>query len=524
EEVMCPIPSPPATSRTRRSTHEDEATKYQVDDEDSDDNGCEQLLGGVKLGAYEALIQKNINDKMNVLRKLGITDVQEGRKYLLPKKVPKPQQFGLKPKKLRPKSPVIRRTSLRIAGMNPVGEKLPDRPGWSPNYQLNEPLVDEHPRPPAGPITMADIKNKDSSENSEETLARLKGLCSGEIGKYNGYTSLKSVVKSFQAMAISAKRVAKVVPARIFSVAIHPSEQQTLVCAGDKWGHVGLWDVGSSLGSNGVHLYEPHSRPISSIKFNPQDTGHLYSASYDGTVRYADLAKGVFNEAYVTDEEDDIMCRDIDFSSADTFVVALGTGEFCLVDSRTQGYKAEKTYVAHSKGLRTISVHPVDKHYVLTCSVDGFAKVWDLRHMGKKPNCIASLPHPRSVSSACYSPITGKQILTTCLDNRLRIYDTSHLEDSQKKSPLLHSISHNNYTGRWLTRFQAVWHPSRDDMFIVGSMDRPRRIEVFDNQGELVNTFSDQEYLCSVCSVNAFHPTRNVLVGGNSSGRLHLFM
>lgn len=39
------------------------------------------------------------------------------------------------------------------------------------------------------------------------------------------------------------------------------------------------------------------------------------------------------------------------------------------------------------------------------------------------------------------------------------------------------TISHNNFTGRWLTPFKAVWHPQRDDVFIVGSMEqRPRRV------------------------------------------------
>ena len=36
---------------------------------------------------------------------------------------------------------------------------------------------------------------------------------------------------------------------------------------------------------------------------------------------------------------------------------------------------------------------------------------------------------------------------------------------------------HNNHTGRWLTNFRAVWHPQREDCFVVGSMDRPRRVK-----------------------------------------------
>jgi len=89
-------------------------------------------------------------------------------------------------------------------------------------------------------------------------------------------------------------------------------------------------------------------------------------------------------------------------------------------------------------------------------------------------------------------------------------------------SPLL--CRHNNNTGRWLTRFRAVWDPKQEQCFVVGSMARPRQVEVFQDTGVLLHAFCSPECLGSVCSINAFHPTRNVLVGGNSSGRLHVFM
>ena len=44
-------------------------------------------------------------------------------------------------------------------------------------------------------------------------------------------------------MKITAEQVAKVVPQRIFSLAVHPTESKVLAVAGDKWGRIGLWDV-----------------------------------------------------------------------------------------------------------------------------------------------------------------------------------------------------------------------------------------------------------------------------------------
>ena len=48
-------------------------------------------------------------------------------------------------------------------------------------------------------------------------------------------------------MKITAEQVAKVVPQRIFSVAVHPTESKILALVGDKWGRLGLWDVVSNV-------------------------------------------------------------------------------------------------------------------------------------------------------------------------------------------------------------------------------------------------------------------------------------
>ncbi len=76
------------------------------------------------------------------------------------------------------------------------------------------------------------------------------------------------------------------------------------------------------------------------------------------------------------------------------------------------------------------------------------------------------------------------------------------------------------YLGRWLTTFQARWHPSLD-IFCSGSMNQPRCMEIFDLQGKLLRAVTG-ESLSSVMSRTCFHPsaTSVVMVGGNSSGRM----
>lgn len=78
-------------------------------------------------------------------------------------------------------------------------------------------------------------------------------------------------------------------------------------------------------------------------------------------------------------------------------------------------------------------------------------------------------------------------------------------------------------TGRWLSKLSAVWDPKREDCFVVESMGRPRKMQVFNENGQLQHSFMDAENLTTVLSVTAFHPTRNALLGGNASGRLHVF-
>lgn len=50
--------------------------------------------------------------------------------------------------------------------------------------------------------------------------------------------------------------VAKVVPDRIFSMSIHPTEDKVLLAVGGKWGAVGIWDVNDvDSHSHGVSLF-----------------------------------------------------------------------------------------------------------------------------------------------------------------------------------------------------------------------------------------------------------------------------
>ncbi|XP_034042949.1 WD repeat-containing protein 76 isoform X3 [Thalassophryne amazonica] len=276
---------------------------------------------------------------------------------------------------------------------------------------------------------------------------------------------------------------------------------------------------GSDWGDDGVLLFEPHSRAVGCMAFSNANPVHLLSLSYDGSVRCMDVEKAVFEDVY--DMNDD--AKTFDFMTHDcmTLVVGSWSGLVAIVDRRTPGNSQESLHILDPKCVRCVSVHPVQKHY-FAAAENRVVSIYDSRCLKKTQNKAVSQLHGHSlsISSAYFSPWTGNSVLTSCMDDKIRLYDTSVMTAD---TPLLTSISHNMHTGRWLSKLSAVWDPKQEDSFVVGSMARPRTVQVFHESGKLQHSFRDNKHLTTVLSITAFHPTRNALLGGNASGRLHVF-
>lgn len=126
------------------------------------------------------------------------------------------------------------------------------------------------------------------------------------------------------------KCVAKVVPDRIYGLAVHPSSDKLIAAAGDKSGYVGIWNVdGASKENDGVHLFKYHSGSVSCLEWT--NTGSsLFSGSYDGTVRVFDVEKECMVQHFATVD---------DSFSKDHLGYALDTGygfwtQYACIDSR----------------------------------------------------------------------------------------------------------------------------------------------------------------------------------------------
>ncbi|KAL7425352.1 hypothetical protein ACHAXM_005531 [Skeletonema potamos] len=316
--------------------------------------------------------------------------------------------------------------------------------------------------------------------------------------------------------------VAKVTPERIYSVACHPNPNHIIACAGDKQGHLGVEaKQEEESSSDGVHLFKPFNGAVSSLTWNQCGTS-LLAASYDGSVRSFDVEKQVFKEVFATYSDDDIYKDKLGYGEC--FFLSTSEGSVMHVDLRFKGKVTFDQTLSESK-INSVSSHP-NGYAIATAGLSTVVQVWDLRTMtgslSKKPKPLAWQNVGKSVNSAFFSP-SGKRLLTTTMMDHLDILEDAHLASGLIKAPKTR-IKHDNHTGRWLSTFMARWHPatfSGEEIFVSGSMNKPRTIEIFGVDGSLLRAIRG-DALTAVASRCCFHPSTEklIVIGGNSSGRL----
>ncbi|NXC09164.1 WDR76 protein, partial [Orthonyx spaldingii] len=463
------------------------------------------------LSAYERKRLKNITENAKFFAALKLHEVSARLSQIATKRQSHVTKRR-KPRKVEEETAqeAAPRRSMRLLRVEPLDVPLVETPARL--------AAEQYPQVPVGPLPMVP---EDQAENSKWTEAilstwmRISELRADDADR--GTPDIKRYQESLSSMVLREENVRKVVKARVCSMAIHPSESTILVAAGDKWGHVGLWNV-SCTSEDGAHIFIPHSFQVNCMHFSPCNPAHLLSLSND-TLRCGDVTRAVFDE--ICRSEDNFSSFDFLEENACTAIVSHWDGGVAVVDRRTPRVSSELSADIGFRRTRTVHVHPLNKQYFLAAgSMD--VCVFDVRYLkakGNKP--LSSLTgHTKSVASAYFSPVTGSRVVTVCADDKLRVYDTTSLSSTVT---LLSSIRHNSNTGRWLSRFRAIWDPKQEHCFLVGSMAQPRQIQVFQDTGMLLHSFYNVDCLSSVCSINVVHPSQNIVVGGNSSGRLHVF-
>lgn len=178
-------------------------------------------------------------------------------------------------------------------------------------------------------IQACDAKSIDTENSLDQTtklLQEMKGLKlsssvtkeihAGTTKKTSPTSTLEhpshdepSLQAMIQALSVNDEEcVAKVCPDRIYSVAVHPSTESTIVCAGDKAGYVGLWKRSTNDDDeHDIHcLFRPHRGAVSCLEWNTSGrSSKLWSTSYDGTVRSLDVETQQFDQIFATYDDDD---------------------------------------------------------------------------------------------------------------------------------------------------------------------------------------------------------------------------
>jgi DNA damage-binding protein 2 len=199
-------------------------------------------------------------------------------------------------------------------------------------------------------------------------------------------------------------------------------------------------------------------------------------------------------------------------------------------------------FQAAKKGTKVVALgvaNAGDPSLFVTAGNDHMARVWDARMCGMLPPgaaatasgakalslALATLPHPRVVNAACFSPLTGRRLLTTCQDNRLRVWDVNSSSGSLASGVPDRELVHSHDFNRYLTAFKAVWDPkdATENALVIGRYISEdvggaalHPIDVLSaSSGRLMAAMRDPN-VTTICPVVAPHARRDVLATGSS--------
>lgn len=493
------------------------------------------------MNAYEKERLANIKRNAELMREIGIEPI---RTPSTPKSTPKKVIPRKKAKLVESFEYNTRRTSSRLSGTPAESESLKKERELEIE-QRNEAERAKRRRKP-GLIKLEEAIVNDAVFDTAKTL--LTGACvkGEETDAAEVHDATVDITSSINALRLldrwDPSRI-KVTPERIFSIAFHPTSSKKLVMAGDKLGHLGMWDVESDQGESSVkneaeedeevaepepliHHYKLHARTITAIQCDLAFSNKVYTSSYDGTIRCLDLQTGVATEAYVSDTEACVTSLNVT-SDGRTMYFATLDGDVGVQDLRS---KSCDSYKLHDRKIGTLGVNPQNEKMVCTSSLDRTMKVWDFRKIvgpraEKRPTLIAEYLCRLSVSSAYFN--SNSSIIATSYDDTLKYFDLSTAESwdggvATQIEPT-YQLNHNNQTGRWITLFKAAWqrHPlDGQQKVVIGNMSR--KIDVLSDTGEALTQLID-ERITAVPAVVAMHDYHNWLVAGNASGKALFF-
>lgn len=513
-----------------------------------------------ELSEFQKRRLENIKRNNDLLKKLNLTGAATKIKReagINEDHHPKKKKTARKPAERRSVSPKVpkvpTRRSNRLRGQAAEGNGVPN---VSDNHLMkmgrsNSPdqaLVDEMKDTKiVGDVKLSDLLK---GEDEEELINKFRlyadrNFSSGdffqEIRKHQGKSKpqLDELQKDFdlQPYDVFQPNEIKITHDRITSMYFHPTVDKKLIIGGDTSGNIGLWNVRNEpLAENGADdLEEPDitrvqlfTKNVGKIDCFPSDTSKILAASYDGFIRSIDLNKLKSDQLLTLANEygEALGVSDCQFSYEDPNILFMTTltGEFTTMDIRSKPSKCELKRLSDKK-IGSFNINPSRPHEIATGSLDRTLRIWDVRKIVDKPewsqyedfpsyHVISTYDSRLSVSAVSFSP-TDNTLVCNGYDDTINLFDVSANTLPESLEPKT-TIKHNCQSGRWTSILKARFKPDKN-VFAIANMKRA--IDIYDSQGEQLAHLNT----ATVPAVLGWHPLRNWIAGGNSSGKVFLF-
>ncbi|KAJ5679695.1 DNA damage-binding protein cmr1 [Penicillium macrosclerotiorum] len=339
----------------------------------------------------------------------------------------------------------------------------------------------------------------------------------------------------------------KITPERVYAMTFHPSESKPLIFAGDKMGHLGVFDASQNKPEVGeddeeddpdpvLTTLKPHTRTISAMTIHPLNPTRLYTASYDSSIRELDLEKTKSVEKFAPKSTKiDEALSGVDMAADDPHTLYWTTlnGAFGRYDMRTSlSESTVSQWQLSEKKIGGFTLCPSQPHYLATASLDRFMRLWDLRKLSfDDPVPVAEHESRLSVSHAAFN--AAGHIATSSYDDTLKIYDVGakgmsswkpghNLSDKEFRPDTV--VRHNCQTGRWVTILRPQWQlnpQSHIQRFCIGNMNR--FVDIYSASGDQLAQLGG-DGITAVPAVAVFHRSKNWVVGGTASGKVCLWL
>lgn len=236
------------------------------------------------------------------------------------------------------------------------------------------------------------------------------------------------------------------------------------------------------------HRCHGHTSGGYGMSWNPHTTGHLLSASSDGSVCIWDIKEAAVDvQALRTYAGHEGSVEDVDWSKHhSTIFASVGADSQVLIwDTRDPSNSKAAKVIANAhigsdaRDINCVSFNPLNEFTLATGGSDHLVKVWDLRNLSGQADTLKG--HTEGVYQLAWAPFDEYILSSSSEDHRVNIWDTSRIglpqdaqaEDKELGPPEL-LFTHNGHTSKV---FDISWNAN--DSWYLASVAEDNVLQVW---------------------------------------------